>query len=113
MLGVIEMYNVPCELRVVQGRDKENTVTGRLLATFKAKVFRKSIGSDFVGTGTASNGYDISIQYKYFGVDILPQKHCIVMENKGYVIANVQQVNMPFNSNRPVRGKTIMRLVLQ
>lgn len=107
------MYNITCELREVQGRNKADALSGRLISTFKAKKFREATGSGFEGTGTASNSREVMIQFKYFGIDVVPQKHGIVMDGQGYMISSSQVVNPSYRSNKQIKGKTIIRLMLQ
>lgn len=105
------MYNANCELRETHGREVGEVISGRVLKKFKAKVFKNTTNSGFEGTATASNGYLLSIQFKHFGVEIVPNTHTIVVEDRGYIVATASPINA--NSGRLINGKTIWRVTLE
>lgn len=103
-------YNVKCELKETHSRSKGEILSGRTVATFRAKVFRNDQQTGFVGTGQASNSINKVIQFKYFGEVVTPNKHTVVMNDKAYIIVQAMIINS--HDDRLVKGKTIYRAVL-
>lgn len=90
------MYNTKCELRSTLGRDRddesdESTATGLLIAKFHAKVLRREVSTGFVGRGTVSNDTSIVLMAPYFGQEIIPSAHSVVIDGVGHIVNTVSK----------------------
>ena len=104
-------YNLVCELKETRSRSKKEMLSGRTVAKFRAKVFENETSTEFIGTGQASNAFNKVLQFKYFGVKIVPQNHSIVIGDQAYIIVNARIINSPF-SGKLINNKSIYRVVL-
>lgn len=97
MLEGLEVFNTRCELRSTYGRDRddesdESTATGLSIAKFRAKIIRNRVNTSFEGTGIASNDTEIVLLAPYFGKEVIPSAHSVIIDGVGYIVSAVFKV---------------------